>query len=255
MKRILSLVLLLSVLTIALSFTACGDENLLPDVPTYSTTVPDGVTHTVVIEVEKYGNITLELYESCAPLTVRNFVELASNGFYDGLIFHRVIENFMIQGGDPLGNGTGGSSTDIVGEFALNGVTNPLPHERGVISMARTGAGQLEQYMAYYGCNVENFTSNPNYMNLLLNSGLDADDVYKYVKNACDSASSQFFIVHKTTDNNSASLDGNYAAFGRVIKGMNVVDKIAAVSTNPSNNKPTTDVVIKRIYVVTDTAK
>lgn len=131
------------------------------------------------IVVENYGTIELELDADTAPITVNNFVKLVNNKFYDGLTFHRIIEGFMIQGGDPLGNGTGGSSERIRGEFASNGVENNISHTRGVISMARS--------------------SDPN------------------------SASSQFFIVHK----DSTFLDGNYAAFGHVTSGMEVVDKIA----------------------------
>ena len=132
----------------------------------------------VEINVKDYGTIYLTLDGEQAPITVKNFVKLAKEGFYDGLTFHRVIDGFMIQGGDPDGDGTGGSSETIKGEFSSNGVDNTIKHERGVISMARSKAP--------------------------------------------DSASSQFFIVHKT----SSHLDGNYAAFGKVTKGMEVVDKI-----------------------------
>ena len=132
----------------------------------------------VEINVKDYGTIYLTLDGEQAPITVKNFVKLAKEGFYDGLTFHRVIDGFMIQGGDPDGDGTGGSSETIKGEFSSNGVNNTIKHERGVISMARSQAP--------------------------------------------DSASSQFFIVHKT----SSHLDGNYAAFGKVTKGMEVVDKI-----------------------------
>lgn len=134
----------------------------------------------VEIVVKDMGTIELELDADTAPITVNNFVNLVKNKFYDGLTFHRIIEGFMIQGGDPLGNGTGGSSTNIKGEFAANGVENNISHVRGVISMARNG--------------------------------------FDY-----NSASSQFFIVHK----DSTFLDGNYAAFGHVTSGMEVVDKIA----------------------------
>ncbi len=129
------------------------------------------------------GEIVIKLYEDIAPITVKNFRKLVSEGFYDGLTFHRVIEGFMIQGGDPNGDGSGGT-TSIKGEFSANGVKNALKHKRGVISMARRG-----------------------------------DDM--------NSASCQFFIVHETSANNSASLDGKYAAFGEVISGMDIVDEIA----------------------------
>ena len=130
------------------------------------------------IEVENYGTITLKLEGKKAPITVQNFVDLAKSGFYDGLTFHRIIKGFMIQGGDPNGNGTGGSDKTIKGEFKDNGVKNNIKHKRGVISMARSS----------------------DY----------------------DSASSQFFIMQEDQD----SLDGQYAAFGHVTKGMKVVDKI-----------------------------
>ena len=130
------------------------------------------------IEVKDYGTITLKLDGKTAPITVQNFVDLAKSGFYDGLTFHRIIEGFMIQGGDPNGNGTGGSDKTIKGEFKDNGVKNNIKHKRGVISMARSS----------------------DY----------------------DSASSQFFIMQEDND----SLDGQYAAFGHVTKGMKVVDKI-----------------------------
>lgn len=135
--------------------------------------------HHVEIEVEKYGTIALELDADTAPITVTNFIDLAKSGFYDGLTFHRVIKGFMIQGGDPDGNGTGGSENKIKGEFSYNGVTNTISHKRGVISMARSSS--------------------------------------------YDSASSQFFIVHE----DSLFLDKQYAGFGHVTSGIEVVDEIA----------------------------
>lgn len=154
----------------------------------------------VIIEMDNGGIIKLELDESAAPITVANFTKLVKEGFYDGLTFHRIIPGFMIQGGDPLGNGTGGSDENIKGEFAMNGVDNPIKHERGVISMARA--------------------MDPN------------------------SASSQFFIMHE----DAPHLDGSYAAFGRVIEGLDVVDEIAHVKTG-FNDKPVTPVVIKSIKI------
>ena len=139
----------------------------------------DSGIHHATIEVEGFGTIKLKLNADNAPITVSNFAQLANDGFYDGLTFHRIIEGFMIQGGDPNGDGTGGSSRSIKGEFSANGVTNALQHKRGVISMARAQ---------------EN-----------------------------DSASSQFFIMHQDAEH----LDGNYAAFGKVTEGMEVVDAIA----------------------------
>ena len=152
------------------------------------------------IEMENGKKMTLELYPEYAPQTVENFVELANEHFYDGLIFHRVIKNFMIQGGDPLGTGFGGLDKKIKGEFAANGVNNPLRHERGVISMARS--------------------QSPN------------------------SASSQFFIVHK----DSPHLDGQYSAFGKVVDGIDVVDEIASVRTD-YNDKPLKEQKIKTITI------
>lgn len=135
--------------------------------------------HIVEIDVEDYGKITLELDADIAPITVTNFIDLVNDKFYDGITFHRIIEGFMIQGGDPTGTGYSGSNQKIKGEFEANGVENTISHVRGVISMARS------------------------------------DDY--------NSASSQFFIVQE----DSTYLDGNYAAFGKVIEGMEVVDEIA----------------------------
>ena len=155
------------------------------------------------IEMENGKKMTLELYPEYAPQTVENFVELANEHFYDGLIFHRVIKNFMIQGGDPLGTGFGGSDKKIKGEFAANGVNNTIKHKRGTVSMART--------------------------------------------NAPNSASSQFFIVQR----DSLYLDGQYAAFGRVTEGMEVVDEIASCKTD-YNDRPVVPQRIKRITLDQD---
>lgn len=154
----------------------------------------------VVIEMENGKEITLELYPDKAPITVENFLKLVGEGFYDGLIFHRVIPGFMIQGGDPEGTGMGGSKDKIKGEFLANGVKNDLKHTRGVISMARTAM--------------------PN------------------------SASSQFFIMHE----DAPHLDGQYAAFGKVIDGMDAVDEIAAVECD-FRDKPLVDQIMKRVYI------
>lgn len=153
------------------------------------------------IKMENGGVIKLELYKDIAPITVENFVDLANKKFYDGLIFHRVIAGFMIQGGDPTGTGMGGPGHQIKGEFAINGVENNLSHERGVISMARS----------------------MNY----------------------DSAGSQFFICHA----DSKFLDGQYAAFGKVVEGIEVVDEIASVSTNFSD-RPMVDQRIESIRII-----
>lgn len=144
--------------------------------------------HHAEMIVKDYGTIELELDADIAPITVANFVKLVNEGFYNGLTFHRIISGFMIQGGDPLGNGTGGSKDNIKGEFLANGVNNTISHKRGVISMARSSA--------------------------------------------YNSASSQFFIVHE----NSTFLDGQYAGFGYVTSGMEIVDKICEDINVEDNN-------------------
>ena len=155
----------------------------------------------VIIKVKDFGVIEAELYKEYAPITVENFVKLVKQGFYNGLTFHRVIKGFMIQGGCPIGNGTGGPGWKIKGEFAANGVNNPLKHEPGVLSMARA--------------------MDPN------------------------SAGSQFFIMHHAAPH----LDGQYAAFGKVISGLEVVDKIASVSTD-FRDKPLKPVIIESMVIV-----
>ena len=154
----------------------------------------------VIIEMENGGVIEIELSPEAAPKTVANFTELVSRGFYDGLTFHRIIPGFMIQGGDPLGNGMGGAENNIIGEFRSNGFNNPIKHERGVISMARA--------------------FDPN------------------------SASSQFFIMHA----DAPHLDGQYAAFGKVVSGMETVDEIASIPTD-YNDRPKIAIRIKKAYI------
>ena len=156
----------------------------------------------VTIEMENGGVIKAELYPEIAPNTVNNFISLVKKGFYNGIIFHRVISGFMIQGGCPKGTGTGGPGYCIKGEFKLNGVKNNLSHKRGVVSMARA--------------------QSPN------------------------SAGSQFFIMHEDGE----FLDGQYAAFGKVLEGMDVVDKIAATKTD-GNDRPLTEQKIASIRVDT----
>ena len=163
MKKIISTFLVL-VSALAL-FSSCSAKKV-------------GIHH-AEIHIENYGVIKLELNGDVAPITVQNFMDLANNGFYDGLTFHRIQKDFMMQGGDPKANGTGGSEKKIKGEFSLNGVNNTISHSRGVISMARRG-------------------------------------------DSFNSASSQFFICHK----DSYFLDGQYAAFGKVTEGMDIVDEI-----------------------------
>lgn len=155
----------------------------------------------IKITMEDGGIITAELYPEIAPVTVENFVNLAGRGFYDDVIFHRVIPDFMIQGGDPTGTGTGGPGYNIQGEFTSNGFENNLKHDRGVLSMARS--------------------ANPN------------------------SAGSQFFIMVKA----SPHLDGQYASFGKVTSGMDVVDKIVSVKRD-YNDKPETEQKIKCVVIV-----
>lgn len=157
----------------------------------------------VSMKIKDMGTIKLELYPDKAPQTVANFVSLAKSGYYNGLIFHRVIKGFMIQGGDPTGTGMGGPGYSIKGEFDANGFKNPISHKRGVISMART--------------------------------------------NIPDSAGSQFFICHQ----DSEFLDNNYAAFGMVTEGMEIVDSIAETPTN-DNDKPLKDIIIESITIDND---
>jgi peptidyl-prolyl cis-trans isomerase B (cyclophilin B) len=166
--------------------TDTEDTNVADTKPVIEITMQDG------------GKIDVELDPSVAPITVENFLKLVNDGFYDNLTFHRIIPKFMIQGGDPEGTGMGGSDTTIKGEFSSNGVENPISHERGVISMARSQSP--------------------------------------------DSASSQFFI----TNADSTFLDGEYAAFGHVTEGMDVVDQISAVETG-AQDVPVTPVVIESI--------
>ena len=154
----------------------------------------------VVIEMENGKEIEIELYPDIAPISCENFEKLVKQGFYDGLTFHRVIPGFMIQGGCPLGTGTGGPGWHIKGEFASNGVRNDLKHTRGVLSMARA---------------------------------MDPD-----------SAGSQFFIMHE----DAPHLDGEYAAFGKVVSGMDAVDEIAGTPTG-FQDRPVTPQVMKRVYI------
>ena len=167
------------------AFAACaGSEKSNP----MDTLDPD-TTYLAQIAVRDYGTVTVKLDQSAAPKTCANFVFLAQQGFYDGLTFHRIMDGFMIQGGDPNGDGSGGAEQTLFGEFAENGFENPLSHTRGAISMAR----------------------------------LPYD---------CDSASSQFFIVHR----DSPQLDGQYAVFGYVTEGMDVVDAICAAARPTDDN-------------------
>lgn len=165
-------------------------------------------TDLIKIDTEGYGLMIAELYPKTAPITVENIKSLVKDKFYDGIIFHRVIKDFMIQTGDPTGTGMGGSSKEIKGEFSNNKVENNLSHERGVLSMARKGG-------------------NPD------------------TEETMNSASSQFFIVHKDSD----FLDGNYAAFGKLINGYDVLDKIAESDTD-ANDKPVKEIKMNSIRFV-----
>ena len=185
-KMLYSLSCLIMILSLTVFISGCDNKSTSDDSSNSNSNIKkeekkEYMTgkHNIKIEVEDYGDIEVELDADTAPITVTNFIKLTKEGFYDGLTFHRIIDGFMIQGGDPLGNGTGGSDEKIKGEFARNGVTNNISHKRGVISMARASYSM-------------------------------------------DSASSQFFIVQKDSD----FLDGQYAAFGHVTSGMDVVDKI-----------------------------
>ena len=205
MKRLISIILMAALLSLCL--TGCGDTRENADKSTAKTTKKESFAekkdadtsnsqyltgkHHAEIVIAEYGKLELELDADIAPITVTNFVNLAKKGFYNGLTFHRIMSGFMIQGGDPNGDGTGGSEETIKGEFKSNGVENTMSHKRGVISMART-------------------------------------------QNDPDSASSQFFIVQADSD----FLDGDYAAFGKVTAGMDIVDKICQ-SVQPLDNTGT----------------
>ena len=194
--------LLLFVVLIMIASCICGctdSGELVIDGKTYVQT--DEITDFVCITMEDGEKIMIKLRPDCAPISVENFQKLVSQHFYDGIIFHRVIYNFMIQGGDPNGIGTGGSGEKIYGEFAANGFDNKLSHVRGTVSMARPS-------------------------------------------NDYDGASSQFFICHGDF---SLGGDGQYAAFGTVIYGMETVDKIASVEVSPINDNPIVDQVMKSV--------
>lgn len=190
MRKLLSICL---AALLALSLAGCGKTSVVGITTTSKAPAANeesqGVgTHHAEIDIQDYGTITVELDGDAAPITVQNFMDLANDGFYDGLTFHRIIAGFMMQGGDPNGNGTGGSENTIKGEFSANGVENSLSHTRGAISMARS--------------------QDP------------------------DSASSQFFICHA----DSTFLDGQYACFGYVTDGMDVVDAVCEAAQPTDDN-------------------
>ena len=203
--------ILVALMTLSLIMLAgCGGGNSeqsetpeAPETEAVQTADPIGIHH-AEIEIEDYGTVSLELDGDTAPITVQNFMDLANKGFYDGLTFHRIIDGFMIQGGDPNGDGTGGADTNIIGEFSANGYENNIAHVKGVISMARA--------------------QDPN------------------------SASSQFFIMVA----DAPHLDGQYAAFGHVTSGQDVVDKIAADAKPLDDNgtiAPEDQPVIKSVKI------
>ncbi len=210
-KKYLNLILI-TVLMSSLTLMGCGNSkssNEEVDVPTSKSESSDAnpsqeSKHLPVatITIDGYGAIEAELYPEIAPNTVNNFIDLANKGFYNNLKFHRIIKDFMIQGGDPKGDGTGGPGYSIEGEFTSNGFANSLKHTKGVLSMARS--------------------QDPN------------------------SAGSQFFIMSA----DSSKLDGEYAAFGKVISGLDIVDKIQKLETN-SSDAPKEDVIITSITVDT----
>ena len=218
MKRNVLSVIALLIIIVLCAAGCSGKDNTSQQEPTQATTegtelpMPKEVaagylpaenpTNFIDIQMDSGAHIVIELDENQAPLTVKNFKKLVGESFYDGIIFHRIISGFMIQGGDPEGKGTGGSKDSVKGEFSSNGVNNTLSHARGVVSMARTPVP--------------------------------------------DSASSQFFICH----GDSKFLDGDYAAFGRVVCGMDEVDRIASLTTD-ARDFPKTPPVMTRVFFVT----
>lgn len=202
MKRIICTVLCFLMMLVC--FTACGDKTPENNNGGENVNASSGLHHVEMV-IKDYGTIKLELNADEAPITVQNFIDLANDGFYDGIGFHRYVEGFVLQGGDPDGDGMGGSDKNIKGEFEINGVQNNIKHKRGVISMARTP--------------------------------------YDY-----DSATSQFFIC--LDDMTASGLDRQYAAFGCITDGMDIIDKICAetpVSDSiPEDQRP----VIETIKVI-----
>lgn len=201
MKKVICALLCLMI--VIAGFTACGKTETTPETPdtTANTNSTSGLHHVEMV-IKDYGTVKLELNADEAPITVENFISLAESGFYDGVPFHRLDKDFVLQGGDPDGDGRGGSDKPIKGEFYANGVQNDIKHKRGVISMARTG--------------------DPN------------------------SASSQFFICLNNLT--AGSLDGNYAAFGHITEGMDVIDKLC-------QETPESDCLPKDLQPVIETIK
>lgn len=208
---LLSIIMTVSLVSCTVTHVPADTEELPPTQSTFDVTQKEIINIKIVLTDGRV--MEAELYPQIAPITVQNFVDLCSEGFYDGLIFHRIIKDFMIQGGDPLGNGTGGSRRMIKGEFSDNGVENDLKHSKGVLSMARRG---------------QDAEGNMNY----------------------DTATSQFFIVSGPASKaNVANLNGKYAAFGKLTAGYDVLAQLESVETD-SNDKPLKDITIKYIRVV-----
>ena len=204
MKRFFALALALIILSLTL--VSCGGPDMteITDISAYSKT--DEKTDLVRFDVKDYGSFVIRLYPDIAPITVENFKNLVSESYYDGLYFHRVVRDFVIQTGDPTATGMGGSKDEITGEFASNGIKNDLAHAHGIVSMARRG-------------------------------------------NDNDSASSQFFVC--LSDNSSVqNLDGDYAAFGYVVYGLDVVDAIGGVTVNNITQRPLVNVIIESAYFI-----
>lgn len=217
MKKIVSILIIISIISVV--FCSCGvkkesedstsSENFVFDRAEYTEKISNENNPVAVIKMRDGGVMLIELFYDDAPNTVRNFIYLAEKGFYNGLTFHRVIPEFMIQGGDPNGNGTGGPGYNIIGEFSDNGYESDRSHLRGYVSMARKGS-QFNPASAY------------------------------------NTAGSQFFIM--VDDKYAASLDGKYALFGYCFEGMDIADKIVSVPTDGAD-KPLTDVVIDTITI------
>ena len=204
MKRIFSL--LLATLLLSMTLISCGGPDMTPidDISSYQKT--EEKTELVRVDVKDYGSFVIRLYPDVAPITVANFQKLVAESYYDGLYFHRVVKNFVIQTGDPTATGAGGSDEEIKGEFSANGVRNDLAHAHGVVSMARLG-------------------------------------------NDMNSASSQIFIC--LSDSSSVqNLDGQYAAFGCVVYGLDVVDAIGKVTVNSYTDRPLINVEIESAYFI-----
>jgi len=206
--KLFSIMLLIALLGI---FSACSSDSNksggdVPSVGDVDYTASDAATDHVLVEMADGSKFIIELYPDLAPITVANFKDLVAQKFYDGLTFHRIYAGFVIQGGDPKGDGTGGSGNPIKGEFALNGFNNKIDHVRGVVSMARRS------------------------------------DSY-------NSATSQFFVC--LSDETASQLDGGYAAFGRVIAGMDTVDMLAALPViDRVNHRPVVNVVMKSVSFI-----